>query len=217
MRLTRYEQEDPPGVLPGGSDRRGISAESSGEAVSAERHNLRPALVTGLHHDRRDFRVGHEACPALFIPIEERPHAVFLARIAEDGTALGAVLLALVGALGREDLQELVEIIDRCRRENHHSSPALSGATTAQLTNRRMSGTIAPRMGWIPQTAKFSTERARARARRAQRPPGSRPRSWNKGSGCGGRQFSERSRARGRIPSRSGPQRSAAIPRFRAA
>src|SRR5205814_780322 len=102
----RMPQEDPPGASPGGSCRRGISAGSSGEATSAEGRHLRPALVSGLLHDRRDFRVGHEACPALFIPVEDRPHAVLFARIAEDGAALGTVLLALVGALGREDFQK---------------------------------------------------------------------------------------------------------------
>jgi hypothetical protein len=60
------------------------------------------------------------------------------------------VLLALLGALGREDFQELVEIIDLCRREDHLSSPALSGTTMARLTVRRVSAMPAPHMGWIP-------------------------------------------------------------------
>src|SRR3954470_4818979 len=91
----------------------------SGGAARGERRRLRLAAVPGLLHDRRDLRVGHEARPALVVPVEERPDAVLLGRIAEHQRALAPVLLALVGALGPEDLQEAIEVLDLCRGEQH--------------------------------------------------------------------------------------------------
>src|SRR5204862_7924669 len=105
---------------------------------------------------------------------------VLFARIAEDGATPGTVLLALVGALGREDFQKLVEVVDRGRCEDHRSSPALSGAAMARLTIRMVSARPGPHMGWIPYAVTFPSERARAPARKGQPPPGWRHRSWNR-------------------------------------
>ena len=62
--------------------------------------------MSGLLHDRRDLGVGHEALPTLLVPVEHDPDAVVLGGVAEDERALGAVLLALLGAVGREDVEE---------------------------------------------------------------------------------------------------------------
>src|SRR5204863_1672809 len=59
--------------------------------------------------------------PALRIPIEEHPDAVLLGGIAKDRRALRAVLLSLLSALGREDLQETVDVLDLRRCQNHLS------------------------------------------------------------------------------------------------
>src|SRR5205814_8266745 len=90
-----------------------------GVVPAAEPGRLRPALVPGLLHDRRDLRVGHEALPAFRVPVEQHPHPVGLVGIAEDGRALGSVLLALLGALGREDAQEAVVVLDLRRCQDH--------------------------------------------------------------------------------------------------
>ncbi len=47
-----------------------------------------------------------EALPAFGVPVEEHPDPVALVGIAEHGRALRPVLLALLGALGREDAPE---------------------------------------------------------------------------------------------------------------
>src|SRR5690242_19172476 len=88
----------PAGVAP--------ACRKSGAELAGELRGLRPALVPGLLHDRRDVGVGDEALPALLVPVENRPDPIGLGRIAEDQRALGPVLLALLGALGGEDLQE---------------------------------------------------------------------------------------------------------------
>src|SRR5438552_17388968 len=92
-------------------------------APSTERCRLRPALMPGVFHDRRDRRIGDEALPALLVPIEHHPHAVFLIRVAEDHRTLGTVLLSLLRALIREHLHESVEIFHGRRRQDHRSSP----------------------------------------------------------------------------------------------
>ena len=84
----------------------------SGTAPAGELCGLRPALVPGFLHDRRDFGVGHEALPALLVPVGDHPDTIVLGGITEDERAFGAVLLALLGAFGGEDLEELVEVLD---------------------------------------------------------------------------------------------------------
>src|SRR4029077_6261344 len=74
--------------------------------------------------DRRDLGVGDEALPPRRIPVEENPDPVVLVRVAEHGRALRAVLLALLGALGREDLHEPVEVLDLCCCQDHPSPPS---------------------------------------------------------------------------------------------
>ena len=53
-------------------------------------------LVPGFLHDRRDLGVGHEALPALLVPVEDHPDPIVLGGVAEDERALGPVLLALL-------------------------------------------------------------------------------------------------------------------------
>src|SRR4051794_38029587 len=84
-----------------------------GVVIAVGLGRLRPALVTGFLHDRRDLRVGDEALPTLLIPVEEHPDPVRLVGIAKDLRALRAVFPALFGALGRKDAREAVEILDR--------------------------------------------------------------------------------------------------------
>ena len=50
-----------------------------------------------------------------------------------DGRTLGAVLLSLLGTLGREDLQEAIEIFDRRRCENHLLLLRLGSGVTLPL------------------------------------------------------------------------------------
>src|SRR4051812_45838180 len=65
-------------------------------------HRLRE--VSGVLEHTRDLRVGHEVLPALLVPVEDGPHAVVLAGVAEHGRTLRAVRGALVGALVAEHL-----------------------------------------------------------------------------------------------------------------
>src|SRR6476659_6830259 len=86
---------------------------------AAGRRRLRPALVPGFLHDRRDLGVGDEALPTLLVPVEQHPDPVGLIGIAKHLRALRPVLPTLLGALGREDAHEAVEVLDRCRCEDH--------------------------------------------------------------------------------------------------
>src|SRR6185503_17178986 len=55
-----------------------LPAARSGVAAPGERSGLRLPLVSGFLHDRRHLRVGHEALPALLVPVEDHPDAVVL-------------------------------------------------------------------------------------------------------------------------------------------
>src|SRR5437879_6197584 len=83
-----------------------------GAVPTAEDRRLRLTYVPGFRNDRRNFRVGEEVLEALLIPVEDHPDPIGFRRIAKDGRTLGAVLLSLLGALGRKDFQEAVEILD---------------------------------------------------------------------------------------------------------
>jgi hypothetical protein len=61
-------------------------------------------------------RIGDEVLPDLPTPVEQHPDAVRLIGIAEDMRTLGAMLPSLLGARGREDLYEPVEVLDPRRR-----------------------------------------------------------------------------------------------------
>src|SRR5579884_270990 len=91
----------------------------SGLEVADELSHLRPLLVPGLLHDRRHVGVGREALPAVQVPVEDRPDAVRLVRVAEDRRALRAVQLALLGTRARVDLDEPVEVLHRRRCQDH--------------------------------------------------------------------------------------------------
>src|SRR6266545_2874953 len=97
-----------------------------GVVLAAEPRGLGAALVPGFLQDRGDVRVRDEALPTVGIPVEEHPDPVGLVRIAEDCRALATVLPALLGALGREDAQEAVEIFDLCRCQDHLVPPLRS-------------------------------------------------------------------------------------------
>src|SRR3954454_22535041 len=105
----------------------------SGVAAAAWRGCLGPSLMTRLLHDRRHLGVRDEALPALLVPVEEHPDAVAFVRVAEHLRALRAVLAALVGALGREDLHEAVELFDLGRCQNHPNPPASSDCTSMRF------------------------------------------------------------------------------------
>ena len=80
--------------------------------LAAELRRLGLTFVPGFLQDRGDLGVGDEALPTLRIPVEEHPDPVVLIGIAKDVRTLGPVLLSLLSALGREDIQEAVEILD---------------------------------------------------------------------------------------------------------
>jgi hypothetical protein len=84
--------------------------------------------LCGFLKDRRDLGVGDEVLPALPIPVEEHQDPVALIGIAIDGRTSRPVLLSLLGALGREDFQEAVEILDLRRLPGSSRSPLLSSA-----------------------------------------------------------------------------------------
>src|SRR5207302_5646505 len=90
-----------------------------GVVPAAELRRLRLPFVPRFLQDRRDLGVGDEALPALRVPVEEHPDPVFLVGIAKDGRTLRPVLLSLLGALGREDLLEAVEVLDLRRCQDH--------------------------------------------------------------------------------------------------
>src|SRR3954468_2148000 len=95
----------------------------SGVVGAAEPGGLGAPLVPGFPQDGGDVRVGDEALPAFGIPVEEDPDAVGFVRITEDSGALGTVLPSLLGARGREDVQEAVEVLDLRRCQDHALPP----------------------------------------------------------------------------------------------
>src|SRR6476646_7708773 len=84
----------------------------SGVDAAGQLGGLRLALVPGLLQDRRDIGVGHEALPALLVPVERDPDAIGLGGVAKHRRALGSVLSALLGAGGGEHFEEAVEVFD---------------------------------------------------------------------------------------------------------
>src|SRR5690242_1907862 len=117
----------------GGADdrqRRPMTGRCSGVDCQRQLGGLRLALVPGRLQDRRDVRVGHEALPALRVPVEGDPHAIALGGIAEHDRALRAMLPALVGAAGGEHFQEAVEVLDLRGCEQHGYGPLLGGFRT---------------------------------------------------------------------------------------
>src|SRR5262249_33711240 len=95
------------------------------------------------------------AWPPLLVPVEDHPHAVLLGGIAKDGRAFRAILLALLRALGREDLEEAVDVLDLCRCQKHLGSPFVvcrggrcQPARTGMSTERSC-GSIGPRLSTI--------------------------------------------------------------------
>src|SRR4051812_29458151 len=118
-----------------------VAVKSSGLAVelAAELRHLGRALVPCLLHDPRGGGVGGEALEALRIPVEADPDPIALVGIAKDRRALGPMLLALLRALGREDLDEAVEILDLRRQQNQMS----------HLRGERRALRIAPRIGLV--------------------------------------------------------------------
>src|SRR3954467_9451082 len=109
-----------------------------GVVLPAQPGRLGPAHVAGFFQDRRDIRVGDEVLPAFGIPVEEHPDAVVLIRITKDRGPLGAVLLSLLSALGREDLQESVEVLNLGRCQNH-LTPSLRGVSRRMRRRSTMS------------------------------------------------------------------------------
>src|SRR5207302_8224640 len=101
--------------------------------MAAELRRLGPTFVPGRLNDRRDLRVGEVALKTRLVPVKEHPDPVVLIGIAKDGRTLGPVLLSLLSALGREDIQEAVEILDR-RRCKHQLSHLRSKCRRAPAT-----------------------------------------------------------------------------------
>src|SRR5438270_13455325 len=97
--------------------------------AAAELRHLRPALVSGLLHDRWDVGIGGEALPAVEIPVEDHPDPISLVGVAEHERALRAVLLTLLSTFGREDTREAVEVLDRGRCQEHPGPPYVSGVS----------------------------------------------------------------------------------------
>src|SRR5262249_24657246 len=121
--------------------------ERSGAAATCELRGGRLPLVARLGQDRRHLGVGDEALPALLVPVEDHPGPVLLERVAEHERPLGTALLALLRALGREDLHEAVEVLHLCRCEQHLallSCCVRPQAVRIGAPTRRSWGSIAP-------------------------------------------------------------------------
>src|SRR5207248_10943570 len=86
-------------------------------------------------------------CQPLLVPVEDHPDPIVLGGITEDEGAFGSVLLALLGALGREDLEEVVEVFDLRHCESisvtYWGDPALSPG----------SGVVGVESGWLGNAA----------------------------------------------------------------
>src|SRR4051794_33167793 len=117
---------------------------ASGAVLAAGRRGLGPALVAGFLDDRRDLGIVEEALEARLVPVEEHPDPIILVGIAEDGRPLGAVLLPLLGTLRREDLRELVEVLDRRRSQKHQSPFQEVGRAAARRIRADVRGTADP-------------------------------------------------------------------------
>ena len=95
--------------------------------LAAELRRLGLGFVPGFLEDRRDLGVGDEVLKGLLIPIERSPRTRSSSLGSrKNGRALGPVLPPLLSALGREDLQPLVEVLDPRRCQHQHLSPLLS-------------------------------------------------------------------------------------------
>src|SRR5262249_22684874 len=101
-----------------------------GVVVVADLGDLRPPLVPGLLHDRRDPRGGGGTLGTPRVPLEEHPEAGLPPGGAEDLRAPRALRRPLLGTLRREDLVEPVEVLDRGRRQEHHAPPRWSCCRT---------------------------------------------------------------------------------------
>src|SRR4051812_49371840 len=158
------------------SDIGDLSFGASGAVLAAGRRGLGPALVAGFLDDRRDLGIVEETLEALLVPVEEHPDPILLVGIAEDGRALGPVLFPLLGTLRREDLRELVEVLDRRCSEEHQSSfqevgrAAARGGQTCGAASTLPGARAASKAG---SPAASLSPRPRARARGAAGP--SRP------------------------------------------
>src|SRR5919198_4999406 len=96
----------------------GLCQSGLGVVLAAERGGLGPTFMPRFLNDRRDLGVGEEILKALLIPVKEHPDPIVLIGIAKDRRTPGPVRLSLLSALGREDVQEAVEILDRRRSKN---------------------------------------------------------------------------------------------------
>src|SRR4051794_34011915 len=99
--------------------------------------------MSGILEDGGDLGVGHEVRPALLVPVQDRPDAVVVAGILEHHRTFGPVVLALVSALRPEHFQELLDVVDGRRGQNHDNAPSL-GAPAGRLAQGQFSGSAAP-------------------------------------------------------------------------
>src|SRR3954468_11948708 len=99
--------------------------------------------MAGVLEDGGHLGVGHEVRPTLLVPVEDRPDAVVVAGILEHHRTFGTVVLALVGALRPEHFQELLDVVDGRRGQNHHNAPSV-GAPAGRLAQGQFSGSAVP-------------------------------------------------------------------------
>src|SRR3954453_559352 len=101
-----------------------VMTEPLGLVRADEVRGHRLGEVAGVLQDRGHLGVGDEVLPALLVPVEDGPHAVVLAGVAEHRRTLRAVHRTLLSALLAEHPQELVDIGDGRRDEDHLGSPS---------------------------------------------------------------------------------------------
>jgi hypothetical protein len=109
--------------------------------LAAEFGRLGLTFVARFLQDCGDFRVGNEVLPARPIPVEEHPDPIVLIGIAKDGRALGSMLPSLLSALGREDLQRAVEVLDLGRCQDRLCPPLWGSVMGTILNSQATCGT----------------------------------------------------------------------------
>src|SRR3954447_22147965 len=100
---------------------------SSRPVGADEVRGLQLVEVSGFLDDRQDLGVGDEVRPAGLVPVEEHPDPLGIGRGTGDSGRLGSVLGALLSALRREHVQEVVDVLDLCGCEDHDSFSFVRG------------------------------------------------------------------------------------------
>jgi len=111
-----------------------------GVHLSQEFGRFRPTLESGLLENRWHVGVRQQLSVALLVPVEHGPDAGVVIGVAVDARAPASVLLALLSALGGEDVEKPLDILDLHGGNNQRWAPFGDARPNRDLT---------PAAGWM--------------------------------------------------------------------